>query len=205
MLQWTLGYIYLFQLWFSQGICPIVGLLGHMAVSFLVFFFFFLTLFYFTTLHRFCHRFLRNWHTVLHSGCYQFTFPPAYKRFPFPPHSLQHLLLADFLMMTILTGVWRPHCSFDLHFSNNEQCWAFFDVFISHLDVLFEEINVCFGLVPILWLGSLLFWCWTAWTICLFWRLTLCQLLHLQLFSPILKVLFSSCLWFPLLCKIFQV
>ena len=25
------------------------------------------------------------------------------------------------------------HCSFDLHFSNNEQCWASFHVFISHL------------------------------------------------------------------------
>ena len=26
-----------FQLWFSQGICPVVGLLGHMVVLFLVF------------------------------------------------------------------------------------------------------------------------------------------------------------------------
>ena len=25
------------------------------------------------------------------------------------------------------------HCSFDLHFSNNEQCWASFHVFVSHL------------------------------------------------------------------------
>ena len=27
----------LFELWFSQGICPVVGLLGHMLVLFLVF------------------------------------------------------------------------------------------------------------------------------------------------------------------------
>ena len=27
----------LFQLWFFQGICPIVGLLGHMVILFLVF------------------------------------------------------------------------------------------------------------------------------------------------------------------------
>ena len=33
----TLGYMCFFQLCFSQGICPIVGLLGHMAVLFLVF------------------------------------------------------------------------------------------------------------------------------------------------------------------------
>ena len=26
-----------FQLWFSQGICPVVGVLGHMAVYFLFF------------------------------------------------------------------------------------------------------------------------------------------------------------------------
>ena len=30
----------LFELWFSQGICPVVGLLGHMVILFLVFLFF---------------------------------------------------------------------------------------------------------------------------------------------------------------------
>ena len=37
VLQQALGYMHLFQLWFSQGICPVVGLLGHMIVLFLVF------------------------------------------------------------------------------------------------------------------------------------------------------------------------
>ena len=32
-----------------------------------------------------------------------------------------------------------PHCSFDLHFSNNEQCWASFHLFISHLYVFFAN------------------------------------------------------------------
>ena len=26
-----------FELWFSQGVCPVVGLLGHMGVLYLVF------------------------------------------------------------------------------------------------------------------------------------------------------------------------
>ena len=30
-------YLTLFELWFSQGICPVVGLLGRMVVLFLVF------------------------------------------------------------------------------------------------------------------------------------------------------------------------
>ena len=34
------------------------------------------------------------------------------------------------------------HCSFDLHFSNNEQCWASFHVFVSHLYVFFGEMSV---------------------------------------------------------------
>ena len=31
MLQWTLGYMCLFQLWFLKGVCLVVGLLGHMG------------------------------------------------------------------------------------------------------------------------------------------------------------------------------
>ena len=30
------GYIRLFELWFTQGICPVGGLLGHIVVQFLV-------------------------------------------------------------------------------------------------------------------------------------------------------------------------
>ena len=32
MLQWTLGYMCLFQLWFPQDVCTVVGLWNHMVV-----------------------------------------------------------------------------------------------------------------------------------------------------------------------------
>ena len=32
-----------------------------------------------------------------------------------------------------------PHCGFDLHFSDNEWCWASFHVFVSHLYVFWRR------------------------------------------------------------------
>ena len=156
LVQWTLGYMCLFQFWFPQARCLGVGLLGYMVVLFLIF------------------KGLSILSSIVSVSIYIFT--NSARAFPF-----FHILSSSCCLQTFrwwpFWPVWGDiSLCFGFRFSNNEWCWASFHVFVSHLCLLWR--NVCLGLFPTFWLGCLFFCHWVVWAACIFWKLILCQLFH---------------------------
>ena len=129
MLQWTMEYIYLFKLvfLFSLSKYPQVKLLNHMAISLLTFW---------------------GISCVFHSGCTDKHLHQQCMRFLFSisPSTLCVCYLFDYSHFDRCEVM--SHCGFNLHFSDNERCWASFHVFFSHLLYWFHLISFGSPLTP---------------------------------------------------------
>ena len=121
---------------------------------------------------------------------------------PFSPLPHQNLLFLIFLILTILTGM-RSHRRFHLHFPDDEWCWASFHVYVGHLYVFLGKVSIQVLSLFLIELFGTFFGVEFYKFFIYFWILTIYQIHHLQISSPVSRLSFCFIYGFRLLCKSF--